>query len=194
MSSRTRFIPKKGIVIPTFERYYNGALAASGTYTPAVSGLFHYGDSLVSSFGELLYSGATWLTAGYRGGYNDSPACFGDGTNYRIRNASASLVNNIVVMRAIVQHYSPSYTWSTITDLASGATSVVATAGLYSFAWQQVDCQVEYYSADVSAWIVAIRENDTYENPAGLFISDGTNARIENHDVSARDFALMRWS
>jgi hypothetical protein len=85
-----------------FERYYDGSLAASASYTPAVGGLFTYPVGVSSTYPLVanLYSTAnsSWLGIGLsNAGY--IPPAIGDGSNFKITNQHSSSTAKIVVMR-----------------------------------------------------------------------------------------------
>jgi len=180
--------------VPAFTRYYDASIAASDTYTPGDDGLFHVVDDGNDVRVELLYGGGVWHAASIRSAalMQQNPV-LGDGTNLRIRNTDAVNANNVIIMRAVLQHQNPTYT-KTTGSLASGATATVSTAGLYSGAFSSGEFNVDYYSDNATAWIIVLDDSSAGMMPYGLFISDGTNTRVHNVDAGVEEYTLMRWS
>lgn len=97
------FLPTKAL---TFERYYYGILlAAGGSYTPTVSGVFSAAVSEDTQYLRAEYfNGTGWryLKSG-RGVAADEPYALefsiGDGANFRLFNTSLEVSLQLVVMR-----------------------------------------------------------------------------------------------
>ena len=90
----------------TYQRVMDENLAASTSYTPAVSGFFadHQCDADISTVViQIQYTTAGWLTA-WEQDVTDRPIslAIGDGTNLRVTNLSGITAHKHATMRAVM--------------------------------------------------------------------------------------------
>jgi len=175
-------------VIPVFEKYYEGTLAAGATYTPADEGLYSMSSNDSGYMRFEIYGDTKWIMGAESG---ETFVFFGDGTHLRVKNYAGDS-HPIVLMRAKVQHMDPSYTWSG-GSLAASSTLVLTSPGVYSIAPEEdaFEFQGEYYHS-TDGWL---KFSDSSNNHVYTMISDGSNARLRNRNSStAYEYGIVRWS
>lgn len=195
MKARMRFIGKAGEeVSPVFEQYWAAQLAAGGgTYTVAASGFYQGG-------GEVMGSIDVMAQQGYTGTWGDAFAkamtiIMSSGTDVRIKNIDPANAQFGVLMRAIVQHSSP-----TIELYDSGATVqstwyTPAVSGLFSVNIFQADEDDTNWLAGSAAYHDGTDWREITES-AGVLpntnIGVADKFRYTDHNGNNRK-SIMRW-
>lgn len=167
----------------------NATLAGGASYTPVVSGIF-FGDIYGNYSLPEYYStvNAAWYqpiipTTPFKGF-----TAIGDGTNFRLTNGNVGVAKEYMLFR----HYISTgvYQRQSDTDIAAGATYTPASTGFYAKGIEDntVLLEIQY---GVLGWTNCITAYDS-GHPVTIFISDGTNLRARNTDVSARVCVFMR--
>lgn len=178
-------------ISPTFQRYWYGNLTPSATYTPAVSGFFAFGGGgSADIWNELL--GSSWVTSSTVHSYNSFMLCVGDGTNLRAINKDASTTYECVIMRATLQHSSPTYQRYTFGSLAPDATYTPGATGLFTVGGQSGDIYLQLFGA---TWVLNSRSNPSYEYGDNACIGVAGYFRIHCRSSASgsRSYVLMRW-
>lgn len=165
----------------TVEKYADAVMAFAATYTPAASGIFFSVGStagvVIEYFSTLAgvweIPGGGWSLSGFLGAM-----AIGDGTNFRIRNATGG-VYEYCLMR---QYYSTgTYERARDEQLADGTSWTPAVSGLFACGAEnklgRPQIQIQKTTA---GWSFAYETATTTQQPLAIVPGDGTNLRVIN--------------